>query len=109
MRTAPPSISPEAAEDIAVRAFSFVAEEEDRMSRFFALTGFDPEDIATVARAPSFLPGVLDYLLADETLLLTYCASVNLEPSWVAAAQHALTRRLQRGAAGSEPPEDGTP
>ncbi len=93
MTANPHGISAEDAEDIAIRAFSFLAVDEDRMARFFDLTGFDPVRIATTARDPSFLPGILDYLLADEALLLTYCANAQLDPVRVAAAHRALHRR----------------
>ncbi|MCG8560499.1 MAG: DUF3572 domain-containing protein [Hyphomicrobiales bacterium] len=85
-----PKISRNAAEEIAIGAFTFLAADEERMSRFFALTGFDPAEMAAIAREPSFLPGVLDYMLSDETLLLTYCANANLDAAWVPAARQAL-------------------
>lgn len=85
-----PKISRDAAEEIAIGAFTFLAADEERMSRFFALTGFDPAEMAAIAREPSFLPGVLDYMLSDETLLLTYCANANLDAAWVPAARQAL-------------------
>ncbi|MGI9382395.1 MAG: DUF3572 domain-containing protein [Methyloligellaceae bacterium] len=85
-----PKISPGAAEEIAIGAFSFLAADDERMSRFFNITGFDPADIAATAREPSFLPGVLEYLLSDESLLLTYCANANLDAAWVSAAHRAL-------------------
>lgn len=104
MTDKPPKMSPDAAEEIAVRAFAFLAEDEARMSRFFDLTGFDPAHMAQMAREPSFLPGVLAYLLSDETLLLTCCANANLDAAWVSAAHDAL---LVRTRARSDPSCNG--
>lgn len=90
-------IPPEEAEDIAIHALSFLAQDEGRLTRFLDLTGFDPARIAATAREPSFLPGVLDYLLADEALLLTFCANAQLDPDRVAAAHRALRARTASG------------
>lgn len=97
------NLSGEDAEAVALRALAFLAEDRGRMARFFDLTGVDPARIATVARDPSFLTGVVDHVLADETLLLTFCANGRLDPHQVAAARRALRdsatgrRRTQRG------------
>ena len=90
MTADPRGISTEEAEAIAIRAFSFLTEDEVLMARFLDLTGLDPAGIAATAREPSFLPGVLAYLLGDEALLLTCCAGARLDPERVAAAHRAL-------------------
>lgn len=82
-----------AAEDglaLSVRAFTFLADEPARMERFLALTGLDPGDLRQQAGNPAFLCGVLDYLLQDETLLLTFCAEAHLDPASIAVARRII-------------------
>ena len=87
-------------ENIAAQAFYFLCDERGRIERFLRLTGLDAADLPELAGERSFLTGVLDHLLGDEALLLTFCANRGIEPEAIAAAN----RQLNRGAAeGSEP------
>src|SRR4026209_2102826 len=63
------SLASEVAEVLAVQALGFIAEDEERLGRFLALTGMGPAEIRTAARDRHFLAGVLDYLCGDEDLL----------------------------------------
>ncbi len=80
------------AEEMAIRALNFLAGDKDHMSRFMKLSGLEPGDIAGSIRLPSFQIALLDHLMSDETLLLTFCANENIDPQLVAPALHLLAQ-----------------
>ena len=80
-------IDPEA---LAVRALGYLAADGDRLGRFLALTGIAPADIRAAAAQPGFLAGVLDYLLADEALLLAFGADSGIAPEAIGDARRRL-------------------
>ena len=82
--------SPDEAETLAVAALSFLAEEPERLGRFLAVTGLEPENLRAAAGTPGFLPGVLDHLIGDETLLLDFAAQQGIDPSEIPAARAVL-------------------
>lgn len=88
MRT--PRVNRGEAEVIALKALGFLASEPERLSRFLALSGVDLADIGTVAENPDFLAGLLNHLLQDESLLLTFTAEQELDPRVPALAAAAL-------------------
>jgi hypothetical protein len=79
-------ISLEKAEDMAVAALGFLAQEDERLSRFLALSGLDPARLREMAAEPGFLPGVMAHLASDEALLLQFSAETGRRPEEVAAA-----------------------
>ena len=89
----PATQSREAAEALAIQALSFIAEEPERLGAFLAASGIGPEAIRDAARTPGFLGGVLDHMLADESLLLAFADSAGLDPASVARARRALSGR----------------
>lgn len=78
------------AELIAAEALRFLADDEDRLARFVAATGIDVGAIRDHLREPTFLAGVLDYLLADESLLLECVETAGLAPEEPSLAREAL-------------------
>lgn len=97
-RGSPPSA--EEAATVALSGLSFLAEDGPRLGRFLALTGIGPDQLRAVADAPETLIAVLDYLLADESLLLVFTASKGLAPEAVAPARAVLARILGKEASG---------
>ena len=83
--------SPEEAEVIALKALAFLANDAPRLGRFLALSGTSPGDIREAARDPQFLAGVLNHLLQDESLLLTFTTDEDLDPRLPAVAAEILT------------------
>jgi len=86
----------EAAELLAIRALSFIAEEPERLGAFLAVTGLTSAGIREAARDPGFLAGVLDHMLADESLLLAFADSAGIDPAGVARARSALGGGFER-------------
>jgi hypothetical protein len=80
----------EAGRSLAVSGLAFIAADSDRLSRFLNLTGLGPHNLRTAAADPAFLDSVLDYLVADEQLLLAFAADAGLKPEAVARAHAAL-------------------
>lgn len=85
-----PRINRAEAEVIALKALGFLASDPDRLGRFLTLSGVDLADIATVAESPEFLAGLLNHLLQDESLLLTFTAEQEMDPHVPALAAEAL-------------------
>lgn len=81
------------AEEIAIRALSFLAGEPEHLSRFMALSGMDPDDIAEQAASPHFQIALLGHLMSDEALLLTFCGNENIAPELIAPAHYVLGGR----------------
>lgn len=78
------------AEVIALNCLGFLAEDGERLGRFLALSGISPQSLRAQASEPSFLAGVLDYLLSDEKLLVAFSEMQDLKPEAVMAARRRL-------------------
>ncbi len=76
--------------ELALRALAFLTQDEDRLSRFLALTGVDPGDVRMLLGDHGFHLAVLDHLAGDETLLLTFAAAESVPPEVVGQARRAL-------------------
>lgn len=83
-------ISQEQAQNIAVKALGYLANEENYMHRFFALTGLDADQLRESAGEPSFLVGVLDFFLADEKSLVAFAEATSVNPEYVGIARQLL-------------------
>ena len=84
------SASVDAARSLAVGVLAFIAADSDRLNRFLNLTGLGPDNLRTAAADPAFLGSVLDYLVADEQLLVTFAGDAGLKPEAVARAHAVL-------------------
>lgn len=82
-------IDAERASGLALQGLAFLAADAGRLSRFLALTGCGPADIRAQAKTPDFQASVLEYLLADESLLLVFATEAGVAPEMIAPA-HAL-------------------
>ncbi len=79
-------------EDLVASALAFLANDPERLTRFFILTGLSPDTIREAARAPGFAASVLDYLLGDESLLVLFASASNLRPEDVVQIHARLDR-----------------
>src|SRR5271163_654166 len=80
----------EAAEMLAIQALAFIAEDPERLGGFLSVTGLTIEGIRDAAHESSFLSGVLDHMLSDESLLMAFADSTAMDPADVARARGAL-------------------
>lgn len=84
------SVSREDAETLAIAALGFLAGEENRLAHFMIATGLSPADLRKQAGSIEFLAGVLDFLAADESLLLVFASEQHIPPETVLAARQKL-------------------
>lgn len=86
----------DAAERLAIEALGFLAQDGERLGRFLTLTGLGPADLRQAASSATFLVGVLDHVLEDEPLLLSFAANVGIEPGHVMRARSVLAPIWER-------------
>jgi hypothetical protein len=78
------------AESLSINALLWIAADPVMMRRFLDLTGIEADQIRAVAQEPSFLAGVLKFILAHEPTLLAFAQSADIHPSAVAKALRSL-------------------
>ncbi|MES1155776.1 MAG: DUF3572 domain-containing protein [Pseudorhodoplanes sp.] len=78
------------AEALAIQALSFIGADPERLGHFLAATGIGPTEIRAAARDSHFLAGVLDYVAANEQLLIDFAADANVTPTEVTRAHAVL-------------------
>jgi hypothetical protein len=88
-----PRLTREDAETLAIRVVAFLAEREDLFLRFVALSGMSVDQVRASLADPAVLGAVLDFVLADEALVLELAAALA-----VPADLPARARRLLPGA-----------
>ena len=93
---APSSRRREAAETLAIQALAFIAGEPERLEGFLGATGLTVDRLRESASAPDFLAGVLEHMLADESLLLAFADSAAIDPAEIARARRALGGNWER-------------
>lgn len=91
-RDRPAPLTRDEAETVAIRALGFLADDPPRLTRFLSLTGMEPATLMTEADTAPVQTAVLDYLLADESLLMVFSGHANLAPDVVPAARALLAR-----------------
>jgi hypothetical protein len=82
----------DAAERLGIQALGFLAAEPARLAGFLTASGYDPAEIRAQAGSADFLAGVLDYLLADESLLLVFTSEAGIDPKHAITARRTLAR-----------------
>jgi hypothetical protein len=83
-------ITAEGAETLALQALGWLAGDEDRLSRFLALSGLDPATLRATADSRETARAVLDFLLGDEALLLDFCEFAAIDPRLLPTYRHRL-------------------
>ena len=81
----------EAAEGVAVAVLAALAADPDRLGRFVAITGLQPELFRDTATDPTFLAGVLDYVMTDDGLLVDCATAIGEPPERISQAHHVLS------------------
>jgi hypothetical protein len=84
------SFTQKAAESLAIQALAFIAGDIARIGPFLAATGIAPDMIRLAAREPEFLTGVLDYVTADDALLLAFANEAEINPLDIPVARDVL-------------------
>ena len=91
MRAPTKRISEGEAEAIALSALSYITGDEEVLGRFLATSGLEPGTIRAAAASPGFLAGVLDYVAADEPLLIALAKALDTRPERIMEAHRTLS------------------
>ncbi|RID91937.1 DUF3572 family protein [Gemmobacter lutimaris] len=68
----------EAAETLAIRALGWLVSQEELLPGFLAATGSAPADLPARVADPEFLAAVMDFLLAEDAMVVAFCESAGL-------------------------------
>lgn len=77
---------------IAVKSLAFISQSEQEMEKFLSQSGVSIADVIRLKENLSFLNGVLDFVSADESLLLAICASEGIEPEVIEKSRLHLSQ-----------------
>jgi hypothetical protein len=91
MNTPLKRVTREEAENVALGAFLFLTSDEERLSRFLAVSGLRSETIRSAASSPGFFAGILDYVVSDEPLLIALAKELNTKPEYIMEAHWTLS------------------
>ncbi|KPQ08175.1 MAG: Protein of unknown function (DUF3572) [Rhodobacteraceae bacterium HLUCCA12] len=78
------------AEFLAVRILGWLAEDHARIGAFLAASGTAPGMLRARASDPDFLLAVIEFLMADEAMMLDCCAALEIAPHDPAEARAHL-------------------
>ncbi|MGO4385997.1 DUF3572 domain-containing protein [Microvirga sp. 2YAF29] len=79
------------AENVALGAFAFITSDEERMGRFLAISGLQADNIRSAAAQPGFFAAILDYVAADEPLLIALAKELDTKPEHIMLAHWTLS------------------
>ncbi|MFK8036303.1 MAG: DUF3572 domain-containing protein [Hyphomicrobiales bacterium] len=80
----------EEAEAISIQALTYFAQDPESLERFLSLSGITADRIREAAKSPGFLAGVLDYLMQNESLLLTFSENTGVRAETIISAHRQL-------------------
>ncbi len=83
----------QSAEILGLQALGWLAGDQDALERFMNASGLDLAGLRAAAAQPETAIAVLDFLLANEPLLLGFCEATETRPE----AIHAALRRRDGG------------
>ncbi|MBF9035462.1 DUF3572 family protein [Rhodobacterales bacterium HKCCE2091] len=83
-------MTPEAAEEHALKVLAWLLAEEDLGPVFLGSTGASPEDLRTRAAEPEFLASVVDFLMMDDAWCIACGSALGVPPERFAAVRAAL-------------------
>jgi hypothetical protein len=82
--------SPDQAATIALKGLAYLANSESSLDSFLDLSGADRDTLRARADEPEFLVSLLDFMLANEELLVGFCDRESIDVRAVHMARHAL-------------------
>ena len=75
-------------EATAVAVLAWLANEPEMLSRFLSLSGVQPQQLRQAVNDPSFLAGMLEFLMQHEPTLMAFCSATETKPEDVVQAYH---------------------
>ena len=86
----PPTATRKSAEILGLQALGWLAEVPGALERLLGASGMGASDLKAAAGEPHVLGAVLEFLLANEDLLLDFCRDRAVKPAQIHAARHVL-------------------
>ncbi|MEP6831643.1 MAG: DUF3572 family protein [Rhizomicrobium sp.] len=83
-------MTPEKAEILALEALAWLAGQPDGIARFLTVSGLEAADLRRAVGDRDLLGSLLDFLLANEPLLLEFCQNASMSPPAVHKARFLL-------------------
>lgn len=77
---APPKLTTEDAQAVALKALAFIASDEAMLSGFISATGCGLDEIKGRLAEDGFLGAVLDFLLGDEQAVIAFAEGEGVHP-----------------------------
>jgi hypothetical protein len=87
-------------ESLGASALLFLAQDRARLAHFLSLTGMEPGVLMQSAGSHQTLSAVLEHLLGDESLLLTFAAGAGIRPEDVGRALSSLSGGVRKEGGG---------
>lgn len=84
------SFNEKAAEELAMRVLSHIAERPDLVSALFASSGLNAEMLRKAAESPDFHAHLLDFLLEDDRRVVDFAQEEGIRPEQVLTARTVL-------------------
>ncbi|HSP23869.1 MAG TPA: DUF3572 domain-containing protein [Saliniramus sp.] len=88
-------LSPSQAEEVAIAVFGRITADEERLGRFFDLTGLRPDGMREAAASPGFFENVLDHVVSYEPLLISIAGELRMRPERIVQAHACLAPRFE--------------
>ena len=93
---APPRMTDDVAEAIALQAVAYLLADEDLMTGFLGASGCTPENLRGRLKDRGFLVGALDYVLSDDSVVIAFARYIDVAPE---TPLHARERLAPTGSA----------
>jgi Protein of unknown function (DUF3572) len=84
-------MTPDHAATIALKGLAYLVNSEPELNRFLELSGLDRDSLRHRADDPDFLVAVLDFMLANEAVLVGFCDDTSVDARTVHVARHVLS------------------
>jgi hypothetical protein len=88
-------LSASQAEEVAIAVFGRIAADEERLGRFFDLTGLRPDGMREAVASPGFFENVLDHAVSYEPLLISIAGELGMKPERIVQAHACLAPRFE--------------
>ena len=76
---------------IALKGLAYLVNSPTDLDRFLELSGADRESLRAQADEPEFLVSLLDFMLANEQVLVDFCSDSQADVRAVHMARHTLS------------------
>jgi hypothetical protein len=76
---------------VALKGLAYLVNFEPELNRFLELSGADRATLRDRADEPEFLTALLDFMLANEAVMVDFCNDTSIDARMVHTARHVLS------------------